>query len=218
MKCITGEMALQILLDAKVLTEENLIHIYKCEKCQDLLRITAEEILGDDVYTAEYIAWCDVFDYLEKKWLSFKVNAKKIPENKFFTGIIKRNFPVPAHMFAAALLPMAANSIAEEDQIVCKLSFGSTSAVPEHLRWTADLLIPNNFSNNAVLSFILKSHQMDISDAELNFSNQKIQIKDGMAKILMKDFRNVIQIPKIYIKYCNGDTADGELVFFEKYS
>ena len=67
MKCITGEMALQILLDAKVLTEENLIHTYKCEKCQDLLRISAEEILGDDVYTAEYIAWCDVFDYLEKK-------------------------------------------------------------------------------------------------------------------------------------------------------
>ena len=217
MKCITEEMALQILLDAQVVTEDDLIHIYKCEKCQELLRMTAEDILGNETQTAEYIAWRDVFNFLEKKWLSFEAKSKNFPENKFFSNLLKRSFPVPTSMIAAALLPMTANEQDDKDSIMCKLCFSSSSTVPKHLRWTADLLIPNDFSDNATLSFVLKSYGTDISNAELNFSNKKIPLKDGIAKILLKDFRKIIQIPKIFIKYCNGDTAAGELLFFENY-
>lgn len=217
MKCITGETALQILLDETGLTEECLLHVYECRECQDLLKITAEEILGEDIQTSEYFAWCEIFDFLEKKQLALKAKAKKIPENKFFSKLLKRNFSAPDQQFASALLPMTANGMNEEEQIICKLCFGSASAVPESLRWTADLLIPNNFSDNAVLKFVLKTYKTDISDAELYFSNKKIQLKDGIAEILLKDFRKIIKIPEIFIKYCNGDVADGELIFFEKY-
>lgn len=223
--CITEEEALQFVLSPEQVHAEVAMHVFNCRRCQDLLRITALEIVDSPASRPEQRIWVDFRSFLEKKLMQ-PHSEKPAPLFPFGGAALSSLASIIPMVGAMSLVDNASAARAPrgtifsrpagQKEIVCKMVFESSPQSGLTRRWNAELLISNDFSDNAVLSFLVTDHHgLAIESGRLKFASFLLPVFMGVATISFGDFRKALKEPEISVIYSDGEKINGELVFFE---
>lgn len=215
--CIAEDVALQIVLHPVSVSGDTMAHVYCCKKCQRLLKETVDDVLDDCFEVTTKNVWSEFKEFLEQAFSNVK--KEKSNDDSLWDSLLT----IPVSFVAGLTCSMLSNSISEgskrqsDTAVFCKLVFNA-SVEKDHQRfWEAELLLPDDFSDDASLVFILTTRDGSaIEEGILHFSNLQIPIFMGLANTTFGAFRQALKVPEISVTFADNETVVGELVFFEK--
>lgn len=216
--CINHETALQIILQPSSVSCETIGHVYSCVICQEVLKDTVDNILGDCFESLGKNKWDEFRHFFDQHLLTRK--SSSVPNVGSLTGAL---LSFSASFLSGSICSMASDNNLENSvrhtgaEIFCKLIFEASISKEDERFWNAELLLPDDFSNDAPLSFLVTyKNGLAVEDGILKFSSLQLPIFMGIASTTFGDFRQSLRTPHISVSFTNNDDVDGELVFFER--
>ena len=216
--CITNETALQIILHPTSVSCETMAHVYDCTECQEILKGTVNDILDDCFEVPEKNKWDEFRAFFDHHFLTRK--APPVPAGDSLLGAL---FSLSANLLPGSVCTMASGNVFDNakqycgGEIFCKLIFEASIDKEDERFWNAELLLPDDFSNEAPLSFLVTyKNGLAVENGVLKFSNLQLPIFMGIASTTFGDFRQSLRTPHISVSFANDNDIDGELVFFER--
>ena len=215
--CITNETALQIILHPTSVPSETMAHVYDCTECQEILKETVNDVLND-CFESPKNKWDEFRTFFDHHFLTNKAAA--VPVEDSLLGAL---FSLSANLLSGSVCSMTSGNVFDnsrphhEGEIFCKLIFEASIDKEDERFWNAELLLPDDFSNEAPLSFLVTyKNGLAVENGVLKFSNLQLPIFMGIASTTFGDFRQSLRTPHISVSFANDNDIDGELVFFER--